>query len=200
MFQLLDEDHNKPAGSKPTDKSKPSLGGRIMNVLAESEPNWAQWKEKKCPSFEKQGAQTIKDKIARRRDSKAQQKKNVKLINITPQVKAVSKNLNEHPGKETLHKLLRAQTDFDEGVTLKKASLKSMSDYVLPVLLDCDPTQGVEEEYKKCTDTLFSWRMLKMISSVDIANFSRIRTQTTGAVNEPPPDNTQKPGGGKFQI
>ena len=122
------------------------------------------------------------------------------LINTTPQVKAVPKNLNEHPGRNQLHNLLRAPTDFDEGVTLKKSALKSMSDYVLPVLQDCDPTQGVEEEYKNCTNTLFSWRMLKQISSVDIANFSRIRTQTTGTVNEAPADNTQKPAGGKFQI
>jgi len=56
-------------------------------------------------------------------------------------------------------------------VTLKKSALKSMSDYVLPVLQDCDPTQGVEEEYKNGTNTLFCWRMLKQISSVDIANF-----------------------------
>ena len=48
-----------------------------------------------------------------------------------------------------------------------------MSDFVYPVLLDCDPTSGVEDEYKRKHNLLFSWRMLKQISAVDIANFSR---------------------------
>ena len=57
---------------------------------------------------------------------------------------------------------MRAPIDnFTEGVKLKKSAMKSMSEYVYPVLLDCDPTQGVEDEYKRNTDLLFSWRMLK---------------------------------------
>jgi len=112
----------------------------------------------------------------------------------------VAKNCNEHPGLRDLHRLLRAPLDFDEGVTLKKSALKSMSDYVLPVLMDCDPTQGVEEEYKNSTNTLFSWRMLKQIASVDIANFSRNKAQSTEVKAETVTDNGTQKAGAKFQI
>ena len=94
--QLLD--YYKPVGQKLSDKSKSKIGQTILHTLTESEPDWTQWKEKKCPSFEKQGTQRIRDKIARRRAAKAEQKKNVKLINTTALLKPVSKNLNEHPG------------------------------------------------------------------------------------------------------
>ena len=94
--QLLD--YYKPAGQKLSDKTKSRIGRDILHTLTESEPDWTQWKEKKCPSFEKQGTQRVRDKIARRREAKAQQKKNVKLINTTALLKAVPKNLNEHAG------------------------------------------------------------------------------------------------------
>ena len=68
--QLLD--YYKPAGQKLSDKSKSRIGQTILHTLTESEPDWTQWKEKKCPSFEKPGTQRIRDKIARRRAAKAE--------------------------------------------------------------------------------------------------------------------------------
>ena len=83
-----------------------------------------------------------------------------------------------------MHKNLRAPTDFSGQAPLKKSAMPSLSDFVLPVLLDCDPTQGVEDEYKHRHDLLFSWRMLKHISQVDIANFSRSKATPLAAGSE----------------
>ena len=55
-----------------------------------------------------------------------------------------------------LHKYLRAPIDLNisqEGKAEvieapKKSALPSLSDFVYPVLMDCDPTNCVEDEYK----------------------------------------------------
>ena len=47
-----------------------------------------------------------------------------------------------------------------------------LSTYVHPVLTDADPSQGVEDEYKKKHDQLFAWRTLRAIAELDIKNFS----------------------------
>ena len=62
---------------------------------------------------------------------------------------------------DRMHELLGAPTDFASPAHLKKCALPSLSDFVYPVLLDCDPTSGVEDDYKKKKDLLFSWRLLK---------------------------------------
>ena len=85
-----------------------------------------------------------------------------------------------HRGGKNLHQNLRASTDFSGSVPLKKSALPSLSDFVYPVLLDCDPTQEVEDDFKHKHDLLFSWRMLKQISAVDIANVSRISSKASG--------------------
>ena len=41
--------------------------------------------------------------------------------------------------------------------------------------MDCDPTNCVEDDYKNRHNQLFSWRMLRQIATVDIANFSIIK-------------------------
>lgn len=38
--------------------------------------------------------------------------------------------------------------------------------------MDCDPDQGIEDEYKKKNDQVMSWRFLRTISYVDLSNFS----------------------------
>ena len=62
---------------------------------------------------------------------------------------------------------------------LKKAELSSLSDYVYPVLMDIDPEQGVEDEYKNKHNQLFCWRMLKLIAQVDLTTFKANKPLTT---------------------
>ena len=50
---------------------------------------------------------------------------------------------------------------------LKRGSLKRLNEYISPILADQDPDEGIEEEYKKKYDQLFSWRFLRAISYVD---------------------------------
>ena len=95
-----------------------------------------------------------------------------KYINMTPSIEKPDR-LNVFSGGKRMHEHLRAPSDFANRDYLKKCALPSLSDFVYPVLQDCDPTQEVEDEYKNKHDLLFSWRMLKQIQYVDIANFSR---------------------------
>ena len=48
----------------------------------------------------------------------------------------------------------------------------SLSEYVYPILTDADPKQGVEDEYKRKSNDLFTWRTLRAIAELDIKNFS----------------------------
>lgn len=58
----------------------------------------------------------------------------------------------------------------------KPSAQPTLSDYVYPVLMDCDPNQGIEDEYKNRHNQLFSWRMLRQIAQVDITNFSMVKS------------------------
>ena len=76
-----------------------------------------------------------------------------------------------------MQKLLSAPLDFQskagsQTVHVKKSAMPCLSDFIYPVLLDIDPTQGIEDEYKHKHDTIFSWRMLKQIAFIEIKNFS----------------------------
>ena len=50
--------------------------------------------------------------------------------------------------------------------------MPSLSDYVYPVLMDVDPEQLVDDEFKNYHNQVFCWRMLKLISQVDLTTFS----------------------------
>jgi len=67
------------------------------------------------------------------------------------------------------------KAQMNEGV-FKRVSMPSLSDYVYPVLMDIDPTNCVEDEYKNRHNPLFSWRMLRQIANVDVGNFSMVKS------------------------
>ena len=65
--------------------------------------------------------------------------------------------------------MLRAKAEFALRPNLpvadfKKAVLPSLSDFIYPVLLDVDPAQEVDDEFKHRHKQLFCWRMLKQIA------------------------------------
>ena len=73
--------------------------------------------------------------------------------------------------------MLRAKAEFALRPNLpvadfKKAVLPSLSDFIYPVLLDVDPAQEVDDEFKHRHKQLFCWRMLKQIAQVDLSTFS----------------------------
>ena len=55
---------------------------------------------------------------------------------------------------------------------VKKSAMPCLSDHIYPVLMDIDPHQGIEDEYKHKHDLIFCWRMLKQISYIDFKNFA----------------------------
>ena len=73
-----------------------------------------------------------------------------------------------------MHEMLRAPVDFPirEAYKLKKAEMPSLSDYVYPVLMDVDPEQLIDDACKNYHNQVFCWRMLKLISQVDLTTFS----------------------------
>ena len=52
-----------------------------------------------------------------------------------------------------------------------------MSDLVYPVLLDTDPEQLVEDEFKNRHNQLFCWRMLRMVAAVDQNTFKATKDE-----------------------
>ena len=94
---------------------------------------------------------------------------------------------NLHRGAANLHKMLRAPADFPLKAggpcasELKKANLPSLSSHVYHVLLDIDPHQMIEEDYKHKHKQLFCWRMLKQIAQVDLATFAAHNKPPTAA-------------------
>ena len=76
-----------------------------------------------------------------------------------------------------MHRLMSAPLDFhnneiNPSMKEKKLNMPCLSDHVYPVLLDIDPTQGIEDEYKNKHNLIFCWRMLKQISYIDLKNFA----------------------------
>ena len=73
-----------------------------------------------------------------------------------------------------MHEMLRAPVDFPirDSYKLKKAEMPSLSDYVYPVLMDVDPEQLIDDACKNYHNQVFCWRMLKLISQVDLTTFS----------------------------
>ena len=78
--------------------------------------------------------------------------------------------------------MLRAPVDFPirEAYKLKKAEMPSLSDYVYPVLMDVDPEQLIDDACKNYHNQVFCWRMLKLISQVDLTTFSAHKPATVG--------------------
>ena len=77
-----------------------------------------------------------------------------------------------------MHKMLRAPADFPlrpGAVTApaKQAAFPSLSDFIYPVLMDTDPAQLIDDEFKNRHKQLYCWRMLKMIAQVDLTTFSK---------------------------
>ena len=62
-----------------------------------------------------------------------------------------------------LHQNLRAShtKNVQEGAP-------ALSEFLGPVFVDCDPEQGVEDEYKHKHQKLFSWRMLRAVAEVEL--------------------------------
>jgi L-rhamnose mutarotase len=59
------------------------------------------------------------------------------------------------------------RVEKDQMGSLKQGSLMKLNDFVNPILMDLDPDQGVEEEYKKKHDQTFCWRFLRAVSYID---------------------------------
>lgn len=81
-----------------------------------------------------------------------------------------------------MHKMLQEPADFSirtGALTAapKKAEMPSLSDFVYPVLMDVDPAQLVEDEFKNKHSQVFCWRMLKLISQVDLTTFGADESQ-----------------------
>lgn len=50
-----------------------------------------------------------------------------------------------------MHEIFRVEMDVIGG-SMKQGSIKKLNDYVNPILVDQDPDQGIEEEYKRKQD------------------------------------------------
>lgn len=125
---------------------RPSVGRSVSHIVNTCEKQWCQWKEEKAKCFEKKSSEGVKTALNKKRLLKEQEKQ-TRYVHQVPFVKPMGPNL--HKGGANLHKNLRAAVDDQsKGDSLKKCPLPSMSDFLYPVLLDCDPAEEVDDEFK----------------------------------------------------
>lgn len=77
--------------------------------------------------------------------------------------------LNKYGNAKSLFEKLKVEEERPG--SLKQCSLKKLNDYINPILLDQDPNQGVDEDYKNKKNQAFCWRFLRAVSYVDQQNF-----------------------------
>lgn len=139
----------------------------IRSVI-EKEVFWDKWKENKCPNFEKPVSQNLKQ---RKRD----QNRANRLIGNNIAVPAKERELNWVKNGQNMRKYFKQPPESidaeGKSVNVKPSDLPTMSDYLVDVLQDIDPDQGIEEAYKHKKQQVFSWRFLRQISFVDLVNF-----------------------------
>ena len=132
----------------------------LKQSIFENEQQWLKWKANKCPSYELQSDANILQKLQARRQAKLESK----LIQVKPLVQA--KELNIHRGAKKIHQSLRAPSNKEQ------VSQPSLSKFLVPVFMDLDPDQGIEDEYKNKHNQLLSWRLLRSIAETDLKNFA----------------------------
>jgi hypothetical protein len=54
---------------------------------------------------------------------------------------------------------------------IEACEIPLLSDFLNPILIDMDPEQGMEEEYKRKNNQVFVFRYLRQISFMDLVNF-----------------------------
>lgn len=66
----------------------------------------------------------------------------------------------------------KEEIDADgNSLNIEPAKIPLMSEFLNPMLIDMDPEQMVEEEYKHKNNQVYTFRFLRQISFVDILNF-----------------------------
>lgn len=86
------------------------------------------------------------------------------VLNIFPNAKALFGMLD----KDTKTSELIARGEFDQ---VKKCSMFTLNDFIDPVLMDMDPDNDVEEEYKRKKNQIFCWRFIRTVSFIDQDSF-----------------------------
>ena len=90
-------------------------------------------------------------------------------------INAKEREMNWYRNGQNIKKYLKQPKESIDGegksMNLKAADLPSLSDNLVPILIDIDPDQDIEEAYKHKKNQVFSWRFLRSISFVDLVNF-----------------------------
>ena len=56
-------------------------------------------------------------------------------------------------------------------MNIKAEEIPSLGDFVEPLIMDLDPDNDIEEEYKNKRKKVFSWRFLRLLSFCYLYNF-----------------------------
>lgn len=140
-----------------------------VDSILKKEIFWANWKEAKCPLFEKDPSKILPSK--KKRDIKNDQK----IMNHSLKIKPKEREMNApENGKGIKQYLSMPKETFDASFTsvnIEKAELPTISTFLQSILSDLDPDQAIEETYKTKHKPLVCWRFLRTVSFIDLVNF-----------------------------
>lgn len=161
-----------------------------VEQILSNEELWDQWKQNKCPNFEKppSGEAHRRLKTATQRKPTISTGPGGKLqppllgywSNIVqPKDKDMVDSKNGLEMKRYLRYPKESIDSQGHSINIKPCEIPTLGDYMYNYLVDQDPDQGIEESYKKKKDIVFTWRFLRSISFLDLINFlSRPESRT----------------------
>uniref|UniRef100_A0A7S2C5F8 Uncharacterized protein n=1 Tax=Haptolina brevifila TaxID=156173 RepID=A0A7S2C5F8_9EUKA len=176
------ESKNMPALSAAQRKEVEALHKRCMGLLPgiqpggarfakavltmlEREEHWIKWKASGCVPFDKaasisraEAEGTRKRKASGGGTGKRMQLGNASLTRLW------------NMGGNSLEDIARKTQDVTP----------TLEEYLKPVLVDMDPAEGIEEEYKKKNDKVYSWKALRLMAKKDVGLLSKVSAPNGG--------------------
>jgi len=124
----------------------------LVSSLVEDEAGWRKWKEDGCPSFEKPPIDFETEPMPENYDPKYSQWPPDQYPPSDP-------NLKHDFGYDELNRL------WNLGDTSDALKPPTLEEFFGPCIIEMDPAQDVEEQYRRVNDPVFRWRALRLISA-----------------------------------
>lgn len=150
----------------------PPAGARFADAVVamlEREEHWIEWKRSNCPPFDKA---TLERAVAEPSGAGGAAPKRRAAAAAGSAAKRVS------VGSKELTKLWNMGSNDLESIAKRHAeSHPALGEYLKPVLVQMDPDEGIEEEYRLKNDKTFCWKALRLISKQDVSLLSKVNAQ-----------------------
>ncbi|TNV82285.1 hypothetical protein FGO68_gene5609 [Halteria grandinella] len=154
-------------------KRKGATADHVKRIL-DNERFWASWKEGKCTNFERPSSEACKA----RKLQEQQRVPNRLMGQAGLLIQAKDGDMNDRRNGGEMRKYFRQPKEAVGGINIKPCFIPTITDHQYKFLCDQDPDQDIEDEYRNKHDQVFTWRFLRNIGTLDLANFLT-RPETT---------------------